>query len=479
MAYRIAFGGIHTESSTFNPVPTTAADFRVLRGDALRGDARYSFLDAYSDDGAEFLPTLHAAAIPGGPVTPETYAAFKAEFLTRLSALGPVNGLYLDMHGAMNVSGMDDAEGDWIAAARETVGPDCLIAASYDLHGNLSERIVNALDIFSAFRTAPHIDVTETKQRTCTMLVDALRGGYRPRLVWVPVPVVLPGEMTSTEDEPARSLYGSLPEIDVVDGVLDASLLVGYVWADEPRAQASVVLTGTDEMVLRREAVSLAERYWNARHAFGFGVPAGSLEGCLERLAELDGYPVVLSDSGDNPTAGGVGDSPFVLAELLKRKVAGAVVAGLADGPATRACYEAGEGAMLELSLGATLDPNTSQPLPVRARVVYLCPAETERERQAVVAVDGVTVVLTAVRRPYHYPADIERLGIDLSLTQLLVVKSGYLTAELTRAAARTLLALTPGAVSQALDGLPYRRQGRRFPLEPDLAWVAEPYLNI
>lgn len=118
MAYRIAFGGIHTESCTFNPVPTTADDFRVLRGDALRRDARYSFLNAYADAGAEFLPLLHAAAIPGGPVAREVYEAFKTEFLARLSALGPVDGLYLDMHGAMNVSGMDDAEGDWIAAAR-------------------------------------------------------------------------------------------------------------------------------------------------------------------------------------------------------------------------------------------------------------------------------------------------------------------------------------------------------------------------
>ncbi len=473
MGYRIAFGGVHTESSTFNPVPTTLADFRVLRGDALRQDVRYSFLDAYD---ATFLPLLHAAALPGGPVAREAYDALKDEFLARLSALGPLDGLYLDMHGAMNVSGMDDAEGDLITAARELVGPDCLVAASYDLHGNVTKRIVDALDIFSAFRTAPHIDVVETKRRACTMLTNALAGEYRPQLVWVPVPVVLPGEMTSTVDEPARGLYRSLPEIDAKDGVLDASLLVGYVWADEPRAQASVVLTGTEGAVVRREAVELAERYWNARHDFGFGVRAGSLEACLEWASELDAYPVILSDSGDNPTGGGVGDTTFVLRELLRRKLDGAVVAGLADAPATNACYAAVEGADLELSVGATLDPATSEPLHVRAHVAHLHPAETERERQAVVDIGGVRVVLTAARRPFHYPADVERLGISLSDTQLLVVKSGYLTAELTRAAAHTLLALTPGTVSQELKGLHYRRQGARFPLEPDLAWTAEPY---
>ncbi len=475
MRHRIAFGGIHTESSTLNPVPTRTEDFRVLRGDALRQNERYRFLDAYSAEyGAEFLPTVHAAALPGGPVTPQAYKAFKDEFLLRLAEYGPVDGLFLDMHGAMNVSGMNDAEGDWIGAARAVVGPECLIVASYDLHGNLSKRIIDVLDGLSAFRTAPHIDVTETKQRSCILLLNALEGGYRPRLEWLSVPVVLPGEMTATDDEPARSLYGRLPEIDAVDGVLDASLLVGYVWADEPRAGASVVLTGTDEAVLKREAVKLAECYWNARRAFHFGVPAGSLEWCLEQFAALDSYPVVLSDSGDNPTGGGVGDTTFVLAELLERNPKGSVIAGLADAPATNACYAAGVGAELELTLGATLDPATSRPLQVHAQVVFLEPAETERERQAVIQIGAVKVILSAARRPYHYPADIESLGVNLSETRLLVVKSGYLTAELTHAAAHTMLALTPGTVSQELNSLNYARQGPRFPLEPDLTWTPE-----
>lgn len=466
---RIAFGGIHTESSTFNPVPTPFEAFRILRGEALRADESYSFLNAYD---AEFLPLLHAAAIPGGPVPRDVYEALKGEFITRLMALGPVDGLYLDMHGALNVSGMDDAEGDWIGAARAVVGPDCLVAASYDLHGNVTARIADALDIFSAFRTAPHIDRTETKARACTMLIDALSGGYRPQVVWVPVPVVLPGEMTSTEDEPAKSLYAGLPEIDAKDGVLDASLMVGYVWADEPRSQASAVLTGTDRAVLEREALALAQRYWDARRAFGFGVQAGKLDECLEWVDELEGDPVVLSDSGDNPTGGGVGDTTFVLAELLRCDFQGAVLAGLADGPATAACYSAGEGAELELTVGATLDPATSQPVNVRAKVLHLHAADTEGERQAVVQVGGITIILTALRRPFHYPEDVERLGVKLSQTRLLVVKSGYLTAELTAAASDTLLALTPGTVSQELRTLPYKRQGKRFPLEPALTYT-------
>ena len=165
----------------------------------------------------------------------------RAEFLQSLKELLPLDGLYLPMHGALYVDGMQDAEGDWISAARQVVGAECLISASYDLHGNLSRRIIDNLDMLSAYRTAPHIDVQETMQRACEMLLRCTADRIRPTLVWVPVPVLLPGERTSTEDQPAKDLYAQLAPRNAKPGVLDASLLVGYVWADEPRATASVV----------------------------------------------------------------------------------------------------------------------------------------------------------------------------------------------------------------------------------------------
>ncbi len=137
----------------------------------------------------------------------------------------------------MNVEGMDDAEGDWISAARAVVGPDVPVAASYDLHGNVTQRIVDQLDIFAGYRTAPHIDVTATMVRAWFMLVRALTTGERPGVVWAPVPVLLPGERTSTEDEPAKSLYAVLPDHDRVPGIWDANLMVGYVWATSRAAR--------------------------------------------------------------------------------------------------------------------------------------------------------------------------------------------------------------------------------------------------
>lgn len=174
---RIAVGGIHTECSTYSPVLMTEEDFLVLRGQALLEAEYFSFMKV---EGVEHMPLLHARAVPGGPVSRPTYEAFKVEFLEKLSATLPIDGLYLAMHGAIKVDGMDDAEGDWISAARAVVGPDCPIAASYDLHGNVSQRIIDQLDIFAAYRTAPHIDTPETMTRAWSMLVSALRSGSRP-----------------------------------------------------------------------------------------------------------------------------------------------------------------------------------------------------------------------------------------------------------------------------------------------------------
>ena len=92
------------------------------------------------------------------------------------------------MHGAVYVEGMEDAEGDWISATRELVGPDCPISVSYDLHGNVSQRIIDAIDMFSTYRTAPHIDVEETMRRSVSMLVNSLQSGIRPGVVWAPIP---------------------------------------------------------------------------------------------------------------------------------------------------------------------------------------------------------------------------------------------------------------------------------------------------
>lgn len=438
-----------------------------MRGTELRQSSAFQFLDRYSH---EFLPTLHARAVPGGPVERATYEAFKAEFLDRLKAFGPLDGIYLAMHGAMFVQDIQDAEGDWIAATRQIVGASCPISASYDLHGNLSRRIIDNLDMLSAYRTAPHIDVEETGVRACDMLIHCLERKVRPSLAWVPIPVLMPGERSSTLDQPAKRLYAQLDEIDKQPGVLDASLLVGYVWADEPRATASAVLTGTDTEVLNDRAARLAQQYWDAREEFNFGsVKTGSIAECLDWAAQAETQPVILADSGDNPTGGGVGDRAEVLAHLLNRSFQNALIAGIADPPATQACHAAGAGATLTLTIGAALDPEGSEPVIAQAEVISLHPGH------AVIRIDGVTVVLTAKRRPFHFIHDFSGLGLSIESFKLLVVKSGYLSPELAPLANPNLMALSDGAINQDIEGLPPNQfRPPTFPFVRDLTWTPQ-----
>ncbi|GAA4020218.1 M81 family metallopeptidase [Deinococcus rubellus] len=468
---RIAVGGIHTECSTYNPVLAETDQFNVYRGDELLEQSNFQFLQAFT---GEVLPTLHARAIPGGPVAQATYQALKTEFLDRLRGALPLDGVYLALHGAMFVDGLQDAEGDWIAATRSVVGEECLIAASYDLHGNVSQRVVDHLDLFTAYRTAPHIDVMETQQRAFELLVLSLEQSVRPGLVWVPVPVLLPGERTSTEDQPAADLYADLADLSARPGVMDVSLLVGYVWADEPRATASVVVTGTDRREMERLASGLAQRYWDAKTDFSFGSLAGSIPECVRWAAESQTQPVILADSGDNPTGGGVGDRADVLREVLAQQLSGVILAAITDEAAVQRCFEAGLGAAVTLKVGGSLDPS-SFPVDIQGTVTQLC-GEGGSDREAVVVTEGVELVLAARRRPYHHLSDFQRLHLRPEEARVLVVKSGYLSPELAPLANPSLMALSSGVVDQDIPRL-IRTQTMRpmFPFDAQFDWTPTP----
>ncbi len=465
---RIAVSGIHIECSTYNPVLNEQKDFRVVRNAELLAAPYFAFLKDYP---ATFLPTVHARAIAGGPVSRHAYEAFKAEMIAGLEAHKPYDGVYLAMHGAMYVEGMEDAEGDWIAAAREVVGADCPISVSYDLHGNVSQKIIDAIDMFSTYRTAPHIDVEETMRRSVSMLVKSLQSGIKPTLLWVPIPVVLPGERTSTEDEPAKSLYARLPALDQIDGVWDSSLMVGYVWADEPRATAAAIFTGTDRAALERQALTLAQAYWDARETFAFGCQTGTPQACVQQAMASQTHPVVLADSGDNPTGGGVGDRADLLAELIDQRASGAIVAGITDLAATEAAFAAGVNTRLTLTLGASLDPASPQ-VTADFTVLRLVDTPNAADRQAVLQHEGIDVVVSARRRPYHNIADFTLLGLDPLRANIVVVKSGYLSPELAPIARPNLMALSNGVVDQFVERLPRNRKTlATFPFDRDFTF--------
>jgi microcystin degradation protein MlrC len=238
-------------------------------------------------------------------------------------------------------------------------------------------------------------------------------------------------------------------------------------------------MTGTDRTVLEREAKRLARAYWDAREDFVFGCKTGTLEECVERAIASPTAPVVLAESGDNPTGGGVGDRADVLAELLARGATGVVFAGIADKAATEACYAAGIGAELELSVGASLDTQGSKPVHGRFTVKFLHETSDPTDRQAVVSVSGIDLVLSAKRRPYHNIVDFTRLGLDPHKASIIVVKSGYLSPELAPIANPNLMALSTGVVDQFVERLPrLRKQRPTYPFDKDFAFEPQVFLS-
>ena len=465
---RIAIGGIAHESCTFSRLLTTLDDFRVVRQGDAQFEQLYPFLSGFPE--ADFIGTLTAKAIPGGPIEASAYARFMDEMLGRLEQLLPLDGVYLDMHGAMNVVGMDDAEGHCFAAIRMAVGRDCLISASYDLHGNVSERVMTNLDLITGYRTAPHVDVMETRERAVALLVRCLREQIRPQKAFVKIPVGHPGEKTSTEWEPGRSIYGAIPaEIDG-DRVMDATIQVGYVWADEPRMTACAIAIGRDESAIAQTAARLAQLYWDHRAEFRFGVEALSVDECIRRAALAELKPVLISDSGDNPTAGGVGDVTYFLERALDLGPSDMIYASIPDADAVAHCMDAGLGATVNLEIGGKLDRVNSRPLAITAFVDVI--DDQAESPQVVLNSSGVRVILTSKRTPFHRRQQFIDLNLRPEDHQIVVVKVGYLVPELKAMAKMSYLALSPGAVNQDIVALPFKRIQRPcYPFDLFMRW--------
>lgn len=515
----IAIAGLAIETSTFHPGRTQAPAFHAQKGTAAIAAYHHAVLhhNPLDDSGslaqkANWHGALTGHALPGGTVTLAAFEALTTDLLARLKTIvaecdekkgkPPLDGLWLDIHGAMCVETLTDAEAVLLARIRAVVGPACVISASMDLHGNVSRALVHGCDLLTCYRTAPHVDVVETRRRACENLLAVLaaaaarrhddgdRVRRRPFKAWIPLPVLLPGEQTSTRDAPADEIYGAVPGVVVEeDGVLDAGVWVGYAWADEERNRAAVVATGWDAQATARAAEKLAKLFWERREEFHFVAPTGTLDECLDAAVASDETterPYFVSDSGDNPTAGGSGDVTWGLKQLLAReefKVAKgeggllrAIYASIPGPEAVAIAVKAGVGAEVTVTVGAAVDDLHAGPLTLTgAQVRAIKHGDKDAETEVVVRVGGgggVDVIITKLRKPYHKERDFTELGLCPREVDVVVVKIGYLEPELYAMAKGWMLALTPGGVDQDLGRLGHRRVRRPvWPLDRGSGW--------
>ena len=475
---RVAIAGIAIESSTFSPARSHEEAFHADVGEAVFN--KYPFLSQDSVDRkwAQWFPTLQGNALPGGMVTREAYDSLLDKTLKMLRENLPYDGLFLDIHGAMSVEGLDDPEGDFIMRIREVVGPETLISTSMDLHGNVSERLAHQSDLITCYRMAPHEDALESKKRAVDNLLDRLeKGEGRPAFkAWIPVPILLPGEKTSTRIDPGKSLYAKVAPVAGRSGITDAAIWIGYAWADEPRNHAVVMVTGDDKDAVKNGAEELAESFWEVRNDFEFVAPTATLEESLEMALGSDKKPFMISDMGDNPTAGGAGDVTWTLQQLLARSEFASpdgpmlIYASIPGPDLVAQAVEKGVGGSIKATAGADIDDRYAPPVELNGTIEAIEHGDKHAETEVVVRVGSIRVIVTKKRKPYHREADFTRLGLNPREADIVVVKIGYLVPELYDMRGDWIMALTPGGVDQDLERLDYKRIKRpMFPLDKDM----------
>jgi microcystin degradation protein MlrC len=460
---RVFVAGFSHETNTFHPIRTTGFSFSKASDQPL---------PAWKDADLVVVPGVMAHPNGGGTIEEKPCREAMDRVLDSLRAALPVDAVFLRLHGAMYAEGIGPAETVLVGEVRSVVGPRVPIACTFDLHGNIPARLARFGDILVGLKTAPHTDGAQTADLAGRILRDTLAGKVHPVSYVLPIPMIQPGEKAMTTAEPFRSLVEEARKIEHqgVPGhearILAATLFVGCAWTDSPDTGMAVMITADGSRAAgRAAAVYLARKIWDARHQFAFGCETAELEEGVNRALAAKESTVFLTDSGDNVTASTPGDLPIVLRHLVERRIKNAIVAGLNDTPAVDRCFDAGEGAKLSLSIGATIEERFGPPLEAEVQVVRLI----RNARMAVVRIGEVEAILAAGPMAFTDSGQFTPCGIDPLSRKLVVVKEGYLFPGLTRIAPRYIMLLTPGAGDMRIEHLTYtRRRKPLFPFEPD-----------
>lgn len=442
---RIALAGFIHETNTFAPMPTTFSDFGgrkgILRGDALlafRGRrinvCSAGFLDAAAEAGHEVVPLVWTDAEPANQVTAEAFERIMGLIAAGLSDQMPLDGLFLELHGAMVTEDFVDGETEIIRRARAIVG-DIPIVVTLDLHGNITPRSIELADGMIGYRTYPHIDLYETGQRAAK-LMDTLLAGKPYFKAFRQLPFLWPISAQSTFTEPCKSLYAQIDEVEKDPAVYSASIMAGFPPADMPDTGPAVwayaaTQAAADQAVTRLyEAICARESEFEA-NLLG---PDAAVEKAM-RLAETAGKPVILADVQDNSGGGATSDTVWILEALVRAGAQDAALGVLFDPQAAAAAHEAGQGATITIDLGGKLMPG-QKPMRAAFEVVKLHDGkfpgtgpmlrgqDVDFGKMAQLKIGGVRVVVGSIRHQALDQSYFRVVGIDPPAMKILVLKS-------------------------------------------------------
>lgn len=489
---RIAIGGFQHETNTFAPVKAGFEDFEMADGwpGLTRGDALFEvfrginlplpgFIDEARSMGHHLLPLLWCSASPSAQVTEAAYERIAGELLAGIRRLEKVDGIYLDLHGAMVAEHLEDGEGELLERIRAIAGPDMPIAVSLDLHANLSERMLRHASALVVCRTYPHVDLAETGARSAQVIDRLLRKGPLAKAMRrADFLVPLPWQCTLID--PAESLYREIAGLEGKAGIASASFAFGFPPADIRECGPAIVTYGEDQAMADRAAdemigaLNAAERdfagkIWSKDEAVTYAMQKGAA-----------GRPVILADTQDNPGAGGNSDSVDLLESLVRLQAQDCIFANLFDPETARIAHETGLHNSFERAIGAWCGSPGLEKLAGRFRVLALGDGSFQATGlfyrgnhmqlgpMALLGIGGTKVVVTSRKQQAADQAMLRHLGVDPIANRILALKSSvHFRADFQGLASEILVVAAAGDNPVDNAVLPYRRLRNGLRLMP------------
>ena len=492
MSLRIAIGGFLHESHSFAPVPTSYGDFltagespALARGAALipaLRDTSWPIAGAIAASeaaGVTLLPLTWATASPARPVEDEAFERIAAMICADLSATldaGPIDGLYLDLHGAMVVDSFPDGEGELLRRVRAVVG-DLPLTISLDPHCNLTAAMVERVDALVPFRTYPHVDMPYAGGQAMRLLIERIARGRPWARSFGQVEFFIPVPAQCTLVAPMKPAMDARLALNAEPGVAELAFCFGFPYADFHDCGAAVAAYA--DSMEQADAACAAMLGWIARHEATFRLEATPAEEAVAeaiRISRAATRPVVIADGQDNPGGGGHGDTTGILAELIRQGAVGAVLGMINDAESAAACHEAGVGATIRLRLGGKSD---GVPLAVSATIERLSDGNfvgtgpmakgnpIALGPSALIEVaPGVRVIVVSSKMQALDQALFTHIGVVPAACKILVLKSVvHFRADFQPIAEAVILATAPGPVPVDPATLPFRhlRPGLRL----------------
>jgi microcystin degradation protein MlrC len=473
MVHRIAIGGFLHESHSFAPRPTTYADFvnpagfpPLLNGDGLLDALRSTSVPSAGAiavaeaAGATLVPLAWSFANPAGPVQDEAFERIAALICARLSEAldaAPLDGVYLDLHGAAVVESFPDAEGELLRRVRAIVG-DTPVTISLDPHCNLTARMVGLADAAVPFRTYPHVDMKAAGAQAMRLLLQRIERSapwaraFRQLEFWIPL------GSQCTLMPPMQEVMQERASLAERMDVAELAFCFGFPYSDF--ADCGVAVAAFADTQAKADAAADAFVAHVAARESGFvqeTLPAAEAVAEAMRIADGASRPVVLADTQDNPGGGGHGDTTELLAELVRQRAKNALFCLINDAESAAACHTAGQGARLSLSLGGKSD---GLPFACTARVLTLSDGAFTLTGpmgagnpgnlgpSALIDIDGVRVVVVSRKMQALDQAIIRHLGVEPASCAILALKSSvHFRADFAPIAAQVIVAIAPGPV--------------------------------